>query len=158
MATEVIKTTDPLVILKDHQLRVTPQRHLILEYLMTHHNHPTVETIRQALGTKLPNLGVATVYNTLNTLVNIGVVLELQNGDGSAHYDYFGTPHYHVICTNCGRITDVTYPGFSEDEKKIEAKAGAASGYLISGNHMEVYGLCPDCQQKLRLHQTFNQK
>lgn len=150
MTTDV--TDQTLQVLKDHGLRVTPQRHIILSYLTSHHNHPSVEMIRVALSRKLPNLGAATIYNTLNTFVDLGIVVELQNGDGSTHYDYFGTPHYHAICTNCGRITDVTYPDFSQVERKLEAKTAEFTGYLISGNHMEVYGLCSDCQKKLRVN------
>ncbi|WP_100070517.1 MULTISPECIES: Fur family transcriptional regulator [Loigolactobacillus] len=152
MANDVMDQT--LQVLKEHRLRVTPQRHIILAYLASHHNHPSVETIRTALNKKLPNLGAATVYNTLNTFVDLGLVVELQNGDGSTHYDYFGDPHYHAICTNCGRITDVTYDGFNKDERKLESKTAELTGYMISGNHMEVYGLCPTCQKKLRINRN----
>lgn len=148
MATNTVME-DTLKVLKDHKLRVTPQRHIILAYLASHHNHPTVETIRDGLSKELPNMGSSTIYNTLNTFVEHRLVVELQNGDGSTHYDYFGTPHYHAICTNCGKIVDVTYPGFSKDEKTLEERTADISGYMISGNHMEVYGLCPECQVKL---------
>lgn len=143
-----------LQVLKDNKLRVTPQRHLILSYLASHHNHPSVDTIHAALSKELPNLGASTIYNTLNTFVERGLVIELQNGDGSTHYDYFGTPHYHAICTNCGKIVDVTYEGFGDDEKKFEKRTAELSGYMISGNHMEVYGLCPECQIKLGLRRA----
>lgn len=142
---------DTLKVLKEHKLRVTPQRHIILAYLVSHHNHPTVEMIRSALSKDLPNIGSSTIYNTLNTFVERHLVVELQNGDGSTHYDYFGTPHYHAICTNCGKIVDVTYEGFGKDEKQLEKRTAEISGYMISGNHMEVYGLCPECQVKLGL-------
>lgn len=151
MATNDIMA-ETLQVLKEHSLRVTPQRHIILAYLASHHNHPSVETIRAALSKQLPNLGAATIYNTLNTFVELGLVVELQNGDGSTHYDYFGDPHYHAICTNCGKIVDVAYPGFKEDENRLESQTAELTGYLISGNHMEVYGLCPDCQKKLRIN------
>ena len=143
-----------LTILKQHQLRVTPQRLVILTYLIEHHNHPTVETIRHEVRETLPNLGPATIYNTLNTLVDEHIVVELQNGDGSTHYDYFGNPHYHAICSRCGRIVDVSYPGFAEDEQEIEAKTAIETGYQIFGNHLEVYGLCPHCQSEVNLEKA----
>lgn len=138
-------------VLKKNHLRITAQRHIILAYLASHHNHPSVEMIREGLNKELPNLGPATIYNTLNTFVDHGIVIELQNGDGSTHYDYFENHHYHAICTNCGKITDIAYEGFHDMEKELESKAAAQSGYMISGNHVEVYGLCPECQLKLRI-------
>lgn len=131
--------------LKDHKIRVTPQRQIILTYLVTHHNHPSVETIYQALDTQLPNLSLATVYNTLKLFVDLGIVIELQNGDAGTHYDFFGRPHYHVVCENCGKITDV----FEPDLRDVDAKAAELSGYLVTSHNMEVYGLCPDCQKLL---------
>jgi len=115
-------------------------------------------SVSDGLGKELPNIGSSTIYNTLNTFVDHHLVVELQNGDGSTHYDYFGSPHYHAICTNCGRIVDVTYPGFSDTEKSLEKKTAEISGYMISGNHMEVYGLCPECQIKLGIKPNDNEK
>lgn len=80
--------TQALQQLKDHKIRVTPQRQIILNYLITHHNHPSVETIYQELATQLPNLSLATVYNTLKLFVDLGIVIELQNGDAGTHYDF----------------------------------------------------------------------
>ena len=77
--------TQALQQLKDHKIRVTPQRQIILNYLITHHNHPSVETIYQELATQLPNLSLATVYNTLKLFVDLGIVIELQNGDAGTH-------------------------------------------------------------------------
>jgi Fur family peroxide stress response transcriptional regulator len=142
--------TQAIQELKDHKIRVTPQRQIILTYLVTHHNHPSVETIYQALDTQLPNLSLATVYNTLKLFVDLGIVIELQNGDAGTHYDFFGRPHYHVVCENCGKITDV----FEPDLSGVEAKAAELSGYLVTSHNMEVYGLCPDCQKKLGVTRT----
>lgn len=145
--TEEIKT-----ILKEHDLKVTPQRKIILNYLLTHRTHPTVEMIQKSLSKKQPNLGIATVYNTLNTFVELGLVIEIQNGDGSTHYDYFAKPHYHIICSNCGRIDDVESSTYIQSERELRRDAEQATGYLTSGSHFEVYGICPSCQKKLHLH------
>lgn len=141
-----------LKILHEHNLKVTPQRKGILNYLMTHHNHPTVEMIRSNIVKDMPNLGNATVYNTLNTLVELGLVIEIQNGDGSTHYDYFAHPHFHMICTNCGKIDDVSFDGYMGEEKLLRENAEKETGYLTSKSHLEIYGICPNCQKKLRLN------
>ncbi|KRO25545.1 peroxide operon transcriptional regulator [Lactiplantibacillus fabifermentans DSM 21115] len=146
--------TQSIQQLKNHKIRVTPQRQIILTYLVTHHNHPSVETIYQDLETQLPNLSLATVYNTLKLFVDLGIVIELQNGDAGTHYDFFGRPHYHVVCENCGKITDV----FEPDLSSVEVKAAEISGYLVTGHNMEVYGLCPDCQKALGVTQPSDLK
>lgn len=140
-----------LATLKEHHIRVTPQRQIILTYLVTHHNHPSVDTIYTALAAQLPNLSMATVYNTLNLLVDLGIVIELPNDNGGIRYDFYGQPHYHVICENCGKITDVFAPDFGEIEQTLNREAAEQTGYLITSNHVEVYGLCTDCQQKLHI-------
>ncbi|MFD1548762.1 Fur family transcriptional regulator [Levilactobacillus fuyuanensis] len=151
MATQQQLLTQALQTLKDHHVRVTPQRQIILTYLVTHHNHPSVETIFNALASQLPNLSMATVYNTLNLLVDLGVVIELPNDNGGLRYDFYGRPHYHVICENCGKITDVFAPDFPQIEQRLNDEAAAQTGYMITSNHVEVYGLCPECQQKLHI-------
>lgn len=139
-------------VLKKHNLRITAQRHIILAYLASHPTHPTVEMIKIGLNRKLPNLGSATIYNTLNTLVEHGIVIELQNGDGSTHYDYFEHHHYHAICDNCGKITDIAFKDYPKLENELQKQAESLSGYAISSDEIAVHGLCPECQIKLNFH------
>lgn len=136
-------------VLKNNHLRITAQRHIILAYLASHITHPTVEMIKSDLNRKLPNLGSATIYNTLNTFVDHGIVIEIQNGDGSTHYDYFEHHHYHAICDNCGKITDIAFTDFVNIENTLQQQAETLSGYKISSNSISVHGLCPECQAKL---------
>ncbi|KRN29767.1 Fe2+ Zn2+ uptake regulation protein [Lactobacillus selangorensis] len=142
-----------LAILKEHKVRITPQRRLVLNYLITHHNHPSVETISQSLAQEIPNLSVATIYNNLKKFVELGIVIELPSENGGIRYDYFGHPHYHVICKNCGKIADVFSPAYAEIEQTLRDEAAKRTGYLVTGDHVEVYGYCPDCQKKLHLNQ-----
>lgn len=143
------KTIDEAIEhLKSNHIRITPQRQLVLEYLIEKRNHPTVETIFQAVNAKEPNLSLATVYNTLNLFVEQGLVIELTSGDDGVHYDYYGHPHFHVICVNCGKIIDVDYPEYAADLAKIDRIAAEKTGYNIIANHVEVEGICPDCASK----------
>ena len=88
----------------------------------------------------------------LEVSVPMEEVIELKNGDGSTHYDYFGHPHYHVVCDNCGKISDVFDEHFSEITKELQAMSREKTGYLVTGCHIEVHGICPDCQRKLHLN------
>lgn len=134
-------------LLRSHHLKATKPRLKILEYLMAHHNHPTAATIYNAISGAEPTYR-ATVYNTLNKLVETGIVIEIKNGDDSLHYDYFVKPHFHIICKNCGKIADVYYPDFDTIENHMRIEAEKQTGYITSSSHVEIYGLCPECQDK----------
>ncbi len=137
--------------LRENHVRLTPQRKTILRYLISHHTHPTVEMIYDDLKNEVDNISLATIYNTLKVLVDYKLVIELKTGDGSAHYDYFGRPHFHVVCDNCGKITDVFADDFTDLNRHLQDIARENSGYLITQSDIEVHGICPDCQYKLGL-------
>src|SRR5699024_8134383 len=78
---------DAIDTLKDSGVRITPQRHAVLEYLLNSMVHPTADEIYKALEDKFPNMSVATVYNNLRVLREIGLVRELTYGDSSSRFD-----------------------------------------------------------------------
>ena len=127
-------------VLRSNKVRLTPQRKLILEYLINHHTHPSVEMIYNDLKDNVDNISMATVYNTLKLFVDYNLVIELKNGDGSTHFDYFGHPHYHVVCDNCGKITAVFDEPFSAINKDLQAMTREKTGYLVDGCHVDVHG------------------
>lgn len=128
--------------LKESGVRITPQRHAVLEYLLTSMNHPTADEIYKALESKFPNMSVATVYNNLRILREIGLVRELTYGDSSSRFDSNTKDHYHIICNDCGKIVDFHYPSLNE----VESLAEQISGFEVSHHRLEVYGKCKECQ------------
>lgn len=135
---------EALDTLKESGVRITPQRHAILEYLIKCESHPTADEIYKALESKFPNMSVATVYNNLRVFRDVGLVKELTYGDQSSRFDFTTTEHYHAICEQCGKIVDFQYPGLDE----VEHFAEHVTEYRISHHRLEVYGLCPDCLKK----------
>lgn len=135
------KLESAINILKESGVRITPQRHAVLEYLLTSMSHPTADEIYKALEGKFPNMSVATVYNNLRILREIGLVRELTYGDDSSRFDSSPEEHYHIICEDCGKIVDFHYPTLDE----IESLAEKVSGFEISHHRMELYGICNDC-------------
>ncbi|MFD2703849.1 peroxide-responsive transcriptional repressor PerR [Salibacterium lacus] len=127
--------------LKNTKVRMTPQRHAILEYLYETMNHPTADDIYKALESKFPNMSVATVYNNLRVFKNVGIVKELTYGDSSSRFDCVTTDHYHIICSDCGKIVDFHYPGLDE----VETLAEQVTGFQVHDHRMEIYGSCRDC-------------
>ena len=131
-------------VLKSTRVRMTPQRHAILEYLYGSMKHPTADEIYKALEGRFPNMSVATVYNNLRVFKEVGIVKELTYGDSSSRFDCVTTDHYHVICQDCGKIVDFHYPGLDE----VETLAEHVTGFKVHQHRMEIYGTCPSCLKK----------
>lgn len=132
---------DALDTLKTASVRITPQRHAILEYLIQCMTHPTADDIYKALEGKFPNMSVATVYNNLRVFREAGLVKELTYGDAASRFDFVTNDHYHMICECCGKIVDFHYPALSE----VEQFASQVTGFKVNSHRLEVYGTCPDC-------------
>jgi Fur family transcriptional regulator, peroxide stress response regulator len=123
--------------------RITPQRLYILEALVSDASHPTAEEIYARVRQVCPTTSLATIYKTLETLKQMGEVLELEFSDGSNHYDGLRpAAHPHVLCRRCGRIEDVEVEGVAT----LESEAARASGYQIQAHRIEFYGLCRSCR------------
>lgn len=130
-----------LAKLKTTGVRMTPQRHAILSFLLDSMTHPTADDIYKSLESKFPNMSVATVYNNLKVFIESGLVRELTYGDSSSRFDADMTDHYHAVCELCGKISDFEYPPLSD----IETTAAQQIGFRVGGYRLEVYGVCPDC-------------
>lgn len=130
--------------LKKSGVRITPQRHAVLEYLLNSMSHPTADEIYKALEGKFPNMSVATVYNNLRVLREIGLVRELTYGDTSSRFEPNMSDHYHVICNSCGKIVDFQYPVLNE----VESLAEQITEFDVSHHRLEIYGICKDCREE----------
>ena len=131
------KTEDKGTVFKQ-----TPQRMAIMEFLKENLDHPSAEDIYRAIRIRFPTMSFATVYNTLETLRQQGAVVELTVDPKKKRFDPNPKPHHHLICIKCRKIVDIhiDYPLEVPDEKR--------SGFEIVGNHIEFYGICPDCNIK----------
>ncbi|GAY76997.1 peroxide stress regulator PerR, FUR family [Sporolactobacillus inulinus] len=144
MSDKQVTVEHAIELLKSSGVRITPQRHAILEYLVISDTHPTADEIYKALEHKFPNMSVATVYNNLRVFKKTGLVKELTFGDASSRFDFSNHRHYHVICSNCGKIVDFFYPTLDE----VESLAAQVTGFKVDHHRLEIYGVCPECQAK----------
>ncbi|WP_456272026.1 peroxide-responsive transcriptional repressor PerR [Bacillus sp. AK031] len=143
-----VQLKEAIDTLKETGVRITPQRHAILEFLIHSMAHPTADDIYKALEGKFPNMSVATVYNNLRVFREVGLVKELTYGDASSRFDYVTSDHYHVICDECGKIVDFHYPGLDE----VEQLASHVTGFKVRTHRMEIYGTCDNCSTNTETH------
>jgi len=122
----------------------TPQRLSILEHLDGNTSHPSADDIYRVVAKKNPSMSFATVYNTLNTLVQSGAVRELTIDPDRKRYDPDTSSHHHLICLDCKMVADI--PG----DIPVEIPRGVAKDYAIMGSHIEFYGVCPACRKLKR--------
>jgi Fur family peroxide stress response transcriptional regulator len=108
--------------------------------------HPTATMIYDELRPQFPSLSLATIYNTLDTLVSLGAVNVLGHaGDDHVHYDAEMEPHVNLACISCHRIIDIP----SDYVQQLDSEISRASGYKLLGARVLYYGLCPECQSKV---------
>ncbi|MBE3592904.1 MAG: transcriptional repressor [Thermoanaerobacter sp.] len=133
------------VLLKQKGLKVTPQRLAILNLLRNTKEHPTAETIYKKLVSDFPTMSLATVYKTLEVLKNIGLIQELNVGEGSFRYDANTNSHTHLVCFGCGKVEDL-------DESVLQnliEEAKKHTDYKLVEQKLYFYGYCPACQKML---------
>ncbi|TVY01061.1 peroxide-responsive transcriptional repressor PerR [Paenibacillus cremeus] len=138
MSTRLMEALDQL---KMTGVRITPQRHAILSYLIGTMSHPTADEIYKSLSPRFPSMSVATVYNTLKVFIEAGLVREMTYGDHSSRFDADMSDHYHALCEQCGKLVDFAYRPLDD----LEKAAGELTGFRVKSHRVEVYGLCSDC-------------
>ena len=130
--------------LRQAGLRLTPQRLAICRLLATTDRHPTAQMIFDELRAEYPSMSLATVYNTLDVLVQLNMIHSLGSaGDDAEHYDGNTDPHINLACISCHRVIDLESPHV----QTLEQEVAENSGYHLLGARFMYYGLCPECQQ-----------
>ncbi len=131
-------------ICNDAGIKLTHQRLEIFKEAMRTRDHPSAEIIYKRLQKKLPTIAIDTVYRTLATYDELGVVKTLHLMGERAVFDANLAKHHHFVCTRCKKIEDVYWPDF--DSTKLPGKFKSLG--LIQSRHLEFHGLCPHCLQE----------
>ena len=139
--------TEVYTKLIEHGVRPSLQRIAILQYLLTHFNHPTVDDVYRALCTKIPTLSRTTVYNTLRLLADHHVAQMLTIDDHHLCYDGNVEPHVHFICKECGKVVDL----FSEKAPSLR-KPVVVDGNIIEEKQLFYRGICKECASKAKVN------
>jgi Fur family ferric uptake transcriptional regulator len=112
--------------------------------LVGDHVHLTAEAVYARAQALLPEISLATVYNTLNELVAMGEVSQVAAGDGPKRYDpNVTTAHQHLVCTQCGALRDVIPVG----QDKLSLPHKQRYGYRLVDIDVVFRGVCPACDQ-----------
>lgn len=132
-------------LLKKSGYKYTIQREVILETLYQSDEHLTPEALHHLIKEKFPELktGIATVYRTLSLLEDSDMVTSLSFGSHGKKYELGAKEHHdHMICTQCGAITEFVDAAIEERQHKIADEFG----FKMQDHSMQIYGICENCQ------------
>ncbi len=131
-------------ILKEKNLKVTPQRLAIYQMIYHTDKHPSAESVYNGLKRKYPTMSLATVYKTLASLRDKELVQELNFGDGTFRYDACTDFHPHLICTTCSEVFDLK-SDCTHALEALQATAREEEGFQSTYGQFFLYGRCVGC-------------
>ncbi|NLB88706.1 MAG: transcriptional repressor [Syntrophomonadaceae bacterium] len=124
--------------------KLTHQRAAILDVMLNNKGrHLTAEEVFNKAKEKVPNIGIATVYRTLDKLASIEVLHKTMFFGDKYHYEVIGIEehhHHHIICMSCNRIIEMEEDLLHNLEAELETR-----GFKILNHELKFYGCCPDC-------------
>ena len=125
-------------------LKYSRQRESIKEFLASTTEHPTADTVYLHVREEFPRISLGTVYRNLNLLADTEEIVKITTPDGGDRFDGTTSPHYHVLCTECGKVIDLDMEHLDSINKMAEENFDG----VISSHTALFYGTCNECLKK----------
>jgi Fur family peroxide stress response transcriptional regulator len=122
-------------------LRLTFQRLEILRELAKATDHPSAEGLHKRLLKKLPTISLDTVYRTLATFAEHGLIHKVETAESQARFEVKQACHHHLICSRCKQIIDFAWPLFDQASLPDELNSWGR----IENKNAVIYGICRKC-------------
>jgi Fur family ferric uptake transcriptional regulator len=130
--------------LRERHLPATRQRDLIARIVLTSREHLSVDGIERRLRDEGENVGVATIYRSLDTLVESGLVRAHDFGEGFRRFEpmHASAQHGHLVCSRCGEVTEFSTERF----ERLLPMVSDEHGFQHQRHRVEIHGLCRTCR------------
>lgn len=130
--------------MRAREVRVTPQRAVVLETLREMSEHATAQEIHQVASGRLPGLNLATVYRALHAMHKAGLVDLFTTATDVQRFAYRDPdhPHSHLVCRRCGRVEEIE----SELLEPLTEAVLRQHDFRLDGRHLALTGLCGSCR------------
>lgn len=127
--------------------KLTTQRESTMRVLVEYSEaHMSAEDVYMHLKKTCPDIGLATVYRTLELLSELHIVEKVNFGDGVARYDLRSSDrahhHHHMICKECGEVVEIHEDWLLAMEKRVERDYG----FKVSDHRLDFHGICASCR------------
>lgn len=138
-------------ILRAKDYKLTPQRQQILEVMLENKDkHLSAEDVYTLVKKKAPDVGIATVYRTLELFLEHEIIHSVNFGDGCKRYEYGdnneGHHHHHAICLGCGKILEINEDLLEELEKQVIKDYN----FTVTDHELKMFGYCSECKTKAK--------
>ena len=130
--------------LRERGLSVTHQRIAVYRSLLEDDTHPDADRLYERVRVLVPTISLGTVYKALDTLKDLGAIMEVDAPRSATRYEAVLEPHHHLVCDPCGAIIDLHAPAYS----KLRPPARAAGGFRVTGCTVQFRGTCPKCASR----------
>ncbi len=138
------KLEDLKGILAGHGYKLTSQRKLILQVLLDNKGeHLSAEEVYNNVKEENPDVGLATVYRTLELFCQLGIAKQITFNDNCRRYELENdeSHHHHLICNNCGKVIEFNDEILEEFERNLQK----SYDFKVTEHRIKFYGLCKDC-------------
>lgn len=134
--------------LHSHSYKLTPQREATVRVLLEREeDHLSAEDVYLLVKEKAPEIGLATVYRTLELLSELKIVDKINFGDGVSRYDLRkeGAKHFHhhLVCIECGSVEEIENDLLEDVEKIVQRDWG----FQVQDHRLTFHGVCKQCQE-----------
>jgi len=136
--------------LKAGEYKLTSRREHILKVLLENKDkHLSAEEVYYLVKQKAPDVGLATVYRTLELFLLFDIIHSIDFGDGRKRYEFCssgsdGHHHHHLICTRCGKIIEV-----NEDLlENLETRVSRKHNFTVENHQLKIFGICEKCMHR----------
>jgi Fur family transcriptional regulator, ferric uptake regulator len=131
--------------LKSGSFRITPERFVILEAVMSYDGHFDADELFFQVKSNGQKVSRATVYNTLDLLQDCGLISKYRFGENHSRYEKaFGRPqHHHLICLECGDIIEFV----SDEIETIQQEVCNSNNFKSQSSTLQIFGICSKCQK-----------
>ena len=131
--------------LREHNLPVTAQRLAIAEVVLGADRHLSAEEIAEEVTARGRKVGTATVYRTIDTLLESGLIVERDFGEGFRRFEPARDMpnHEHLVCTVCGKVEEFR----DERLERMTTIVAESRGFARQSHRLVIHGICLDCQR-----------
>lgn len=128
------------LLLKEHQLKVTPQRLGILD-LMYQHGHISVDNLFTEIKKQFTSISLATLYKNISSMLDTSLITEVKAPENKTHYEITKKPHAHLVCSECSEHIDIEF-----DFTKMHSMICDENQFDVDSSSLILLGKCKKCK------------